>query len=370
MSNKIKILHVLTDSNVGGAGHQLLALLDKHTGVNRQKFEPIIALPQNAKLTPIFQSHDITCIELPHLAESSFSLKAVGVLLKEIKKLQPHIIHTHASLSGRLAARRYKKCKIVYTRHSVFEPATWQKIFPMRNIFGWINNYFSDAIIAVSPAAKDNLLALGTSAKNIHVIFNGTAPAKEYSDEEREQLRAKFSIPQDAFILAQIARLTEVKGQDDVLDAAKNLPDAFVLIAGDGERRTHLEARIKNEGITNVRLLGFVTEVDELLAVMDVQLSASFGTEATSMALIQGMSVGKPAIVTDYGGNPYVISNGENGIIIPIRNPSALTEAVNKLQTDHAFYAAISAKARQIYTKRFTVQEMVTKTEQLYTDLI
>lgn len=367
--SRIKILHILTDSNIGGAGHQLLALLDKQSGINSQTFEPIVVLPQNAKLTPVFQSQDITCVELPYLAENSFSLKAVSVLLTEIKKLRPHIIHTHASLSGRVAARLYKKCKIVYTRHSVFEPASWQKRFPMRNILGWINNYFSDAIIAVSPAAKDNLLALGTSGKKIHVIFNGTAPTKEYSGEELEQLRKKYDIPQGVFVLAQIARLTEVKGQNDVLDAAKNLPNAIVLMAGDGETRPHLEARIKNEGITNARLLGFVTDVSELLAVIDAQLSASFGTEATSMALIQGMSVGKPAIVTDYGGNPYVISNGENGLIIPIRSPKALAEAVNTLQNDPALYASISAKARQIYAARFTLEETVNKTEKLYRGL-
>jgi len=366
MKNKIRVMHVLTDSNIGGAGHHLLALLDKENGVCRNTFHLTVALPQNAKLAPLFKEQGITCIELPHLAERSYSKAAVRTLHNEMMKFQPHIVHTHAALSGRLAARRYKKCKIVHTRHSVFEPPGWQKRFPARNFFGLLNNRLSDAIIAVSPAAKDNLLALGTQESKIHTIFNGMPPAKEYSPAERFELRKKYNIPQDAFTLVQIARLTEVKGHDYVLDAAKNLPNVLILLAGEGERRTHLETRIKNENINNVRLLGFITEVEEIFAIMDAQLSASFGTEATSLALIHGMSVGKPAIVTNYGGNPYVISDEENGLLIPTNNSNALVDAVNKLQKNTDLYAYMSAKSREVYVARFTLTEMVRKTKMLY----
>ena len=348
----------------------MLALLDKQTGINRGQFELSVALPINAKIKPALVDQGINCIELPFLAESSFSRKAVQVLLNEMKNLQPDIVHTHAALSGRIAAWRYGKCKIVHTRHSVFEPARWKTRFPFRQVFGMINNRLSHKIIAVSPAAKDNLTAIGTAEEKFAIIYNGMPPAKEFGTTELTVLREKYNIPKDAFVLAQIARLTHVKGQDDVLDAVKDLPNTLVLMAGDGENRPHLEARIQNEGITNVRLLGFVTEVEELLAVMDAQLSASFGTEATSLALIQGMSVGKPAIATNYGGNPYVISHKENGLLVPTRNPQALKNAICLLQNDTELYVKTSAGARKIYQLRFTVEEMVSKTEQLYKELL
>jgi len=364
----IKIMHIITDSNIGGAGNTLLSLFNAEYGINRSEFDIVVALPQNAKIKPALESMGITCVELPHLAEVSYSRAAIRVLKAEMEKQRPDIVHTHASLSGRVAARRYGKCKIVHTRHSVFEPPNWQK--RMKFIFGMINNRYSDVIIAVSPAAKDNLLALGTNPDKIHVIFNGMPPAKEFSQQERAKLREKYNVPQDAFVLAQNARLTEVKGQDDVLDAAKHFPNVLVLMAGDGERRMHLEARIKNENINNVRLLGFVTAIEEILAVMDVQLSASFGTEATSLALIEGMSVGRPAIATDYGGNPYVISHMQNGLIVPTRNPKALADAVNTLYNDSALYAKLATQSREVYASCFTVKEVVSKTEQLYKGLL
>ena len=347
----------------------MLALLG-NGGLCRERFQVEVVLPVGARLIPDLKSQGIPYVELPYLAERSFSIKAVGSLLKRMKFFKPNIVHTHAALSGRLAARLYRKCKIVHTRHSVFDPKPIHTRFPMRQIFGAINNRLSDAIISVSPAAKDNLLALGTNDDKTHVIFNGMPPTKAYTAAECAALREKYNIPKDAFVLAQIARLTEVKGQDDVLTAARDFPQhVIVLMAGDGDLRTHLESRINKENIHNVRLLGFINAVDEILAIMDVQISASFGTEATSMALVQGMSVGKPAIVTDYGGNPYVITNGENGLVVPKRNPAALAEAVNRLCQDADLVSRMAENARQCYKKRFTLNEMVENTEVLYEKL-
>ena len=365
----IRIMHILTDSNLGGAGHQLLALVEKRNSANPGRFDISVVLPTGARLKPALENKGIACIELPYLAESSFSFRAIWTLLKTMKKYEPDIVHTHAALSGRIAARFYGKCKIVHTRHSVFEPPLWQTKFPIRNILGCLNNRLSDVIIAVSPAAKDNLLTLGTSAKKIRVIFNGAPPAKTFLQEEIAALREKYGILKDIFVLAQIARLTEVKGQDYVLDAAKGLKNAIILMAGDGDSRNHLERRIKKEGINNVRLLGWIDAVEEITAIMDIQISASFGTEATSMALIQGMGVGKPAVVTDYGGNPYVIADGENGLVVPIHNAQALKDAIIKLQNDPVLYAKMSINARKIYAAQFTVEDMVSKTEKLYEDL-
>jgi len=303
--------------------------------------------------------------------DKSYDKQSVKKFKKLLRRVRPDIVHTHAALSGRVAAWLCgKTCKIIHTRHSVFEPSRWQTRFPMRQILGAVNNFFSDAIIAVSPAAKDNLLALGVNGHKIHIIFNGMPPAREYSRDECALLRQKYNVPPDAFVLAQIARLTEVKGQDDVLAAACQWPDdVIVLMAGDGELRPHLEARIKNEDIKNVRLLGFVDAVEELFAIMDVQLSASFGTEATSLALIQGMSVGKPAVVTDYGGNPYVISDGENGIVVPTRDPNALAAAVTRLRGDAELYAYLSKNSRECYARKFTLQEMIKNIENLYREM-
>jgi glycosyltransferase involved in cell wall biosynthesis len=286
----------------------------------------------------------------------------VRVLYRLLKQKKPHIAHTHAALSGRVAARLCG-LKIVHTRHSVFPPVK-------RFLSGAVNNRLSDAMIAVSPAARDNLLAEGANESKITVIYNGMPPVRECNEQEKTELRKRYGVPPNAFTLAHIARLTAVKGQGYVLDAVKKLPGVYALLAGDGEDRAYLEKRIKDEQITNVKLLGFVDDIDGLVNSMDAQVNASFGTEATSLALIKGMSLGKPAVVTDYGGNPYVIEDGYNGLTVPCHNAEALAEAIQCLQNDGALYRRLSDGARQRYADVFTDRIMAEKTGALYEALL
>ncbi len=79
---------------------------------------------------------------------------------------------------------------------------------------------------------------------------------------------------------------------------------------------------------------GFISDVDKLMSITDVQANASFGTEATSLALLEGMSLGIPAVVSDFGGNPGVIKNGQNGYIVPKQNSKALADNLEVLLTD------------------------------------
>jgi glycosyltransferase involved in cell wall biosynthesis len=349
-----RVLHIITDTNIGGAGHQLLALYD---AVDKNSFALETALPRGSALTPLLAKRGAVFYEMPHMNDRSFSLPAVGALYGLMKRVKPHIVHTHAALSGRLAAA-LRGCTLVHTRHSVFPP---RKRFYSR----WVNG-LSDAVIAVSPAARDNLLAEGAEDNKITVIYNGLPPPAGISGEEKEALRRRYGVPNGAFVLAQIARLTRVKGQDDVLDAAKTLEGVYVLLAGDGENRKHLEGRIEREGITNVRLLGFVQDGESPAHIMDAQVNASHGTEATSLSLLTGMGLGKPAVVSNYGGNPYVIEHEYNGLVYPCRNVEALADGIRRLQTDKDLYSRLCQGAAQRFAQRFTAGEMAARTEALY----
>ncbi|MCL2404264.1 MAG: glycosyltransferase family 4 protein [Defluviitaleaceae bacterium] len=357
-----KILHILSDKNRGGAGDQVLALIQAS---NTQDFAMEVLVPENSFVAPLLAKRGITYYEAPHIADRSFSLAGVKALHKLIKQIKPDIVHTHGSLAGRIAAR-LNRAKVVHTRHSVFPVAAWRKRFPMKQISGLINNVLSNRVIAVSPAAKENLVDLGTAHAKIHTIYNGTPPAQSTTPHETQALKAKYDIPPGTFTLAIMARLTEVKGHDYILDAAKAVPDVLVLIAGKGDRQTHLEERITNENITNARMLGFIEEVDEIVAISDALLNASFGTEASSMALILGMSAGKPAIVSDYGGNPYLVQGGVNGLVFESRDALALAKAIYRLKSSPDLYTQLSQGAIRTYNEKFTDKKMASDTQAVY----
>lgn len=367
MTKTVKILHIITDTNIGGAGHQLIALLD----AMEPGFDLAVILPENARLEPILRDKGIECHPVPHIADQSYSRAGVRVLKRKIREIKPHIVHAHGCLSGRIAAKRYGKCKIVHTAHCAYPVASWRKGFPFKLISGFINNYYSHQVIATSPVAQDVLLDMGTKKSKIRIILNGMPPAKDYTPEEKAKIREKYNIPPDTFVVAHIARLTEIKGHDYVLDTAKELPfNVLVLFAGDGDREAHLRARIQKEKLSNVRLLGFVQDVDEILAIMDVQVNASFVSETTSLALLFGMSVGKPAIVTNHTGNPYVIKEGVNGLLVPPQDPQALDDAITRMKDDPDLYQQLCQGALQTYQREFTATRMAKETAAVYMNLL
>ncbi|MCL2362689.1 MAG: glycosyltransferase family 4 protein [Defluviitaleaceae bacterium] len=361
-----KILHIVTDTNIGGTGHLLLHLLDAY---DKSTFTMEVVMPENAKLTPLLAERGVTYYEVPHIADKSFSFSGITALRRLIKKVKPDIVHTHGSFAGRKAARLCG-VKVVHTRHCAFPVARWKKIFPMRQMLGLINNSLSDLIIAISPAAAENLIDMGTKKSKIRTLFNGTPPVREYSQEEISEIRKKYNIPPDAFTMPIFARLTEVKGHDDILDAAKIAPEVLILMAGVGDRQAHLEERIQTEGICNVRLLGFIEDVDELIAATDALVNAAFGTETSCLPLLKGMSAGKPSVVSDYGGNPYLIEDRVNGLIFPTRDTKAMAAAIKRLMSDTELYQRMSTEARKVYKERFTDKKMASDTEAVYMEIV
>ena len=84
------------------------------------------------------------------------------------------------------------------------------------------------------------------------------------------------------------------------------------------------------------------------------------------MALAEGMSLSKPAVVTDFGGNPYMITNGVNGLVVPQRDAIGMAEAILKLYEDRALYERLAAGAKEEYQKKFNARAMTAQLEELY----
>jgi glycosyltransferase involved in cell wall biosynthesis len=355
----MKIVHVITDANIGGAGHQLVSLLAVGD------CDAQVILPVGSALVPLLARLGVSYHEVPYIAAKSLSLRGVRVIYKILKQLRPHIVHTHASFSARVAARLLG-IKVVHTMHCAFTVAVWRRSFPAKQILGGINNFFSDRVIATSPVARDTLLQQGVNDRKIRIVMNGVPPCAP--EGEFPAPKDKFK---DKFIVAYLARLVQLKGHDTVLDAAKLLDDnVHVILAGDGEYAGHLRTRIANEGITNVSLVGFISDIGALLAATHVQVNASYLSETTSLSLLQGMSMGVPAVVSDFGGNPYVITDGENGLLFPPRHAAKLAQAITKLQNDKTMHNRLSQGARKIYNDNFTATIMASGTNKVYRELV
>ena len=357
-----KIIHVISDSNIGGAGKYLLNYLEN---CNRKIFDIKVVVPVNSLLKEEISLLGFEILEIDGLAEQSYSKIAVENLKRIFKEEKPDLVHAHACLSARVAA---KKCgaKIVYTRHT--DAAAGKNLQnPIGKLVNKvINNYLADGIIAVSNSAYKNLVSTGVSKKKIEVIYNGVQPAEILNEEEKRRVFESFGIEYGTKVISIVARLEEYKGHEYFIDAAKIVRergyDAKFVIAGTGSRKQFLEEYSKKSNTDNVIFLDFVKNISELNNITYIQVNASL-YEAFGLAVVEAMRVGVPAVVSSYGGNLEVVDNGKTGFIINGQDPKEFAEKIITLIENKSLYEEFSKNSIKKFNECFTASVMTKNTE-------
>ena len=368
----IRVLNIISDTNIGGAGRVILNYLRY---ADRNKFETLVAIPRGSLLKPLLEEAEVTVYEVDGMADCSYASQDVKALQALIRRVKPDLVHTHGALSGRIAAKRCH-VPVVYSRHSAFPVPAKLKYPPGRWVNKLLNEHYADHIIAVSPATRDNLTEGGISPKKITVVMNGVAPVSPISDEQKAALRRSLGLEPDVFTFGILARIEDYKGHLYLVYAAKLLKDRGysnfrILVAGTGAFEEEVTRAVTEMGVEDVvQMLGFRSDAAALLNILDVQLNASYGTEATSMALLEGMSLGLPTIASDYGGNPFVITSGQNGLLFPSKDSAALADAMAELMDHPEEVSIMREKALETYQSRFTGEVFARNTEQIYENVL
>ncbi len=365
----IKLIHILTDTNIGGVGVLLLNQL-KH--FDRTKFDISVVLPRGSELIPKVRALGYPVIETKRGADRSFEPAAISEYCSLIRSEVPDIVHCHGALSARVAAHFCRVPARIYTRHCAYRPSLPLRSFPLRQLFGALNGALSTAVVAVADAAASDLIETGIRRDKITVIINGVEPLREIDDNERLRARQKLGFSENDFVAGIFARLEECKGHIYLLRALAMATDSGdvrlrLLICGKGSledelRRNADELRIADR----VVFTGFIEDVAPYMSAVDVNVNCSVGTETSSLALSEGMSLGKAAVVSDYGGNPNMVADRINGIVYPAADAAALSQALMLLENDRELLDYMSNMARLRYAEKFTAAAMTRKLEELY----
>lgn len=184
-------------------------------------------------------------------------------------------------------------------------------------------------------------------------------------------MRAACGVREGEFVLGILARIEEYKGHLDILSAVKQLREegrpVRLLIAGTGGFEGTVRARCTEMGLDGcVTFLGFVERVGELLSILDLQLNASYGTETSSLSILEGLSMGVPAVVSDYGGNPWLIDDGEDGLLFRTRDSGDLAHCIARLMDQPELLAQMGRRGQEIFRARFTGEIMARNIESVY----
>jgi glycosyltransferase involved in cell wall biosynthesis len=192
---------------------------------------------------------------------------------------------------------------------------------------------------------------------DVAVVPNGVDP-ELFSPRPRDpEIRQRFGIPAEAFLVVSVGRLVGWKGLQVVIEALTGIPDAHFLAIGDGPDRRQLEQEVKRLGAAGrVHFVGEARHGDlpALLNAGDIFVQPSVGEEAFGISVVEAMACGLPAVVSDQGGLREIVRDGECGRLLPPGNVPAWRRALGELAVDRAAVARMGAAARQRAEENFT----------------
>ncbi|PKG92996.1 glycosyltransferase [Paraglaciecola sp. MB-3u-78] len=365
--SKTSILHLTYDMRIGGTEMVIKNLIE---GSDPDLFDMSIFCIE----TPIGPwGIEMQNAGLPITATSrkpGFDISLIFAIRKHLKANNINLLHCHQYtpwVYGVLAAFG-TKTKVVFTEHGRFYPdsSTWKR----KLINPWLAR-ITKHITAISQATKQALVDFENLPKErVEVIYNGIAPLTPPSTLELLELRRELGLSSKEICIGTIARFDPIKNHLMMLQAFKLCLDSGLplklLIVGDGEMRETIEAEIVTLDIQDkVILTGYKDSPQTYLALMDIFLLSSF-SEGTSMTLLEAMSLGKPCIVTDAGGNKEVIQNGENGTVTENDSTQQFAKAILTLINDSSLYNQYHQASHRRFDLCFEASIMVSQFEKMY----
>jgi glycosyltransferase involved in cell wall biosynthesis len=256
-----------------------------------------------------------------------------------------------------------------------------------------------DHLIAVSRAIVRKLEDEGRVGAPISLIYNGVDLARYSTQAACPTLLREYAIPDGDPIVGVVARLEPEKGHPTLLEAwpavLAAVPNAHLLVVGEGSQRDLLEAQAASLGLlggrapspspAGMRQLAYVSgtsrpnpsvvftgrrdDVPAVTAALDVAVLPSY-REAQGLSILEAMALSRPVVASAVGGIPEMIDDGRTGLLVPPRDPGALAAAIVRLLSDADFAARIGTAGHDLVNERFCVEQMVRAVETIYDDAV
>lgn len=369
----IKVLNIISDTNIGGAGKDVITYCNNY---NQSKIDLVVVIPKDSMLKSEIEKTNARIIEIDGLKDKSLDIQAIPKLITLIKSEKPDIVHTHASLSARIASKFCQNVKIVYTKHCVFPPSGKYKYSVVRKMNKTITNMLADRIMATAEVAKQDLIKQGNDPERIDVILNGVDGFNILPDEKKQEIKKRYNIQDSDIVIGILARIEELKGHEYFIQASKILKDkgftnVKYLIIGTGGYEQQLKENVKKLNLENdIIFTGFIQNVEEILNIVDIQVNASYISETTCLSLLEGMSLGIPAVATNCGGTPMVIRTGQNGVLVETKSAEAIANGIIWLLEDKERFKNIQQTAKEIFNNEYTAKRYAENFEKVYESMV
>ena len=361
----VRVLFVVPDLRFGGAERHVATLapaLDP-----RRVVASVVCIGEEGGLFPGLLA---TGVPTRALRLHRNPVAALLALMRIMRAERPDVVVTRgysAECLGRVAAVLTRVPRCVIWVHNCGDVVPRGRV---RTVVDRILAPVTDAYYAVANGQRPYITGeLGYPDDRIEVIYNGVDPAAiplapGRRDPAAAAVAAEFGIGDDTPVVGVVAVLRPEKDHANLLRAMRlvldEVPDARLLVIGDGEERARTEALADLLGIAgSVVFTGSRSDVPTLLSVVDVVALASYTVECFPMALLEAMAAGVPTVATAVGGVPEMVADSVTGYVVEPRDPRAMASALVKVLRDRDAASMMGAAARKRVEERFTLAQSV-----------
>lgn len=363
-----RVLHLTKGINAGGT-ETLLVLAARHRDRNRFKFEVAHLLPDDVALRAAVRAEDadVTCIGGRPWWDPRWLVRLRRLLIGR----RIDLVHVHAPLvaaGARLVVRTIpssRRPKIVVTLHNM-----WESHHPLVRLLDRATYRLDDLRLTVSDAVRRSL---PTSASHRAITQIHGIDVDDLRRADRAVARELLGVDPGDLVVGTVANLRSTKGYPDLIEAARSVtesePRARFVSIGQGPQRDELEALRDAAGLGDrFRFLGFRPDASRLMAGFDVFCLASHH-EGLPLALMEALVLGVPVVVTDVGGVGELVTDRQEGSLVPAGRPDLLAAALSDLLADED-RRTTSAKAARAKGDHLDAEAAEVAIEQQYLSLL
>ena len=374
------VVHFITRLILGGAQENTLFTCEgQHAAGDRVTLVTGPGLGREGTLMDRAESGGYEVVKLPGLVRNlrpRADYRAMRRFAGLLGDLKPDLVHTHSGKAGILGRAAAAKAGVpaIHTVHGPsFHPfqnpasraafrAAERWAGPRTAHFISVADAMTDQYVAAGVAPRDRFTTI-RSGMNVDPFLRPPRP--------REEVRAELGFGPADVVAAKIARLSDLKGQAFLVDAAARLKDRAphlkYLLVGDGPLREGLERRIAAAGLTERFVFAGLVPTDripELIHAGDLVVHTSL-REGLPRVLPQGLIAGKPVVAFDADGAREVCLTGETGFLVPPKDVPGLADALAELAADGALRERLGAEGRRRFTDPFRHTTMVRRIRDL-----
>ena len=362
---RIRVVEVLATGSNGGAQEHLHSLV---TRIDTSRYDvSVVALSTGSAVRKLVRTGvPVLVIDDPD------DTIAVGALAAHLAEVRADVVHAHMYRAETVATRAVialgevgqRRPYLVATIHSS-RIRSLEDQRHLRELTPYMNR-----LIAVSRAIEHKLVDEERTSVPVSLVYNGVDLQRYDNQEACCTLHEEYGMEPGSQIVGVVARLEPEKGHPTLLQAwplvLRVVPDAYLLIVGEGSRRDTLEAEARQLRIAHrVVFTGRRDDVPAVTAALDVAVLPSY-REAQGMVILEAMALSRPVVASNVGGIPEMIEDGVTGLLVPPHDPGALAAAIVRLLTSHPLADTLGRAGHDMVHDRFCIELMVESIESIY----